>query len=53
MHLETWFKFNLMNGDQLHESSHRTDYVSVIDLPERLQIKSVEAQNITLLTVVS
>ena len=33
---------NLMNGDQLHKSLDRTDYLSVTDLPEIFQVGSVQ-----------
>ena len=32
----------LTNGDQLYESSDRTDYLSVTDLPETFQVGSVQ-----------
>ena len=32
----------LMNGDQLHKSLDRTDYLSVTDLPETFQVGSVQ-----------
>ena len=44
--LGIWKKFDLdvilTNGDQLYESSDRTDYLSVTDLPETFQVGYVQ-----------